>query len=654
LIASNSVNRGLNFRAQISVAALPAIRRAVLVVFATAFCNFLYAAPHAPDLDSVPYVVFERAEFVKVKSQALPIDAEWKDTALPDSWRKNGRTSDGYGWYRLAFRLSAATIAAPQTNAKALYIPRITNNIEVFLNGSPIGLSGRVGDDFEETWNRAQYFLLPASLLRQGDNTLTIRLYPDGYARAGVGSVHIGDARVLKDIYQRRYFLQVSVPQLITGVLAVMAAYSFTIWLRRRSETLYLLFGWMAIVGIVRLAHHYMREMPAWLGFLQVPAIMWLGVLQTCLAFYYAGRPMPRVERTMYITAAVVTILLFIAAMFGHMDIGVLIVYAGMAALTPVLLGLGVYQLSRSPSVANIFMIVAMTANAAFGIHDFLNFRELLGYDRLYLLPMGHPLILLAVAALLAQRFVGTIDSYETLNAELSSRVRQREQELAESYERERTIAQARAMAEERQRLMRDMHDGIGSHLMSTLALSRMGSLSNAQMSEALADCIDELKITIDSLEPVERDLLVVLGNLRYRLEPRLTAAGISLDWAVQDLPPLEYLDPENVRSVLRIVQEAFTNTLKHAKAKRITLSTSVNYTTNRVLVRVTDDGVGVNAEQGSGVANDKISNGKSGRGMENMRSRAIKLGGELETARLETGGTCINLYLPIMRSAGR
>jgi signal transduction histidine kinase len=652
------LNSGANLRAQVSVAALPALLRAVLVVFVTAFCNLLCAAPPALDLDSASYIVFERAEFVKVKTLAIPVNADWKETALPDSWRKNGRETKGYGWYRLTFRLSAATIAAPQTNAKALYIPRITNNIEVFLNDSPIGLSGRVGDDFEESWNRAQYVLLPASLLRAGENTLTIRLHPDGYSRAGVGSVHMGDARVLKDIYQRRYFLQISVPQLITGVLAVMAAYSFTIWLRRRSETLYLLFGWMAIVGIVRLAHHYMREMPSWLGFLQVPAIMWLSILQTCLAFYYAGRPMPRVERTMYAVATAVTILLFIAALAGYMESGVMIVYASMAALTPVLLGLGVYQLSRTPSVANIFMIVAMTANAAFGIHDYLNFKELLGYDRLYLLPMGHPLILLAVAALLAQRFVGTIDSYETLNAELSSRVRQREQELAESYERERTIAQARAMAEERQRLMRDMHDGIGSHLMSTLALSRMGSLSNVQMSEALADCIDELKITIDSLEPVERDLLVVLGNLRYRLEPRLTAAGISLDWAVQDLPPLEYLDPENVRSVLRIVQEAFTNTLKHAKAKRITLSTSVNYTTNRVLVRVTDDGVGVgndkNGNDASAGSSNGISNGKSGRGMENMRSRAVKLGGELETARLETGGTCINLYLPITRSAGR
>jgi signal transduction histidine kinase len=618
---------------------------ALLIVFTLGIGSLALAAPPVLDLDSASYVIYERAEFLKVKTLAMPTDAEWAEVSLPDSWRKNNRPIEGYGWYRLTFRLSAATVATPEVNAKAIYIPRITNNIEVFLNDSPIGMSGRVGDDFEESWNRAQYHLLPASLLRAGNNTLTIRLHPNNYERAGVGSVYIGDARALKEIYQRRYFLQISVPQLITGVMAVMAAYSFTIWLRRRSETLFLLFGWMAIVGIVRLAHHYMREMPSWLAFLQVPSVMWLAVLQTCLAFYYAGRPMPRVERVMFIVATVLTILLLIAGVAGHMKLGIDLIYVGMAGATPLLLGLGVYQLSRTLSVANMFMIVAIAANAAFGIHDFLNFLELLGYERLYLLPMGLPLILLAVAALLAQRFVGTISNYETLNAELSSRIKQREQELAESYERERTIAQARAMAEERQRLMRDMHDGIGSHLMSTLALSRMGTLSPAQMSDALADCIDELKITIDSLEPVERDLLVVLGNLRYRLEPRLTAAGISLDWAVQDLPPLEYLDPENVRSVLRIVQEAFTNTLKHAKAKRITLSTSVNYTTNRVMVRVTDDGVGV------GIAGN---NGKSGRGVENMRSRAVKLGGELEMTRLDTGGTCINLYLPITRTMGR
>ncbi len=129
----------------------------------------------------------------------------------------------------------------------------------------------------------------------------------------------------------------------------------------------------------------------------------------------------------------------------------------------------------------------------------------------------------------------------------------------------------------------------------------------------------------------------MVLGNLRYRLEPRLNAAGISLEWAVTDLPLLDYLDPENVRSVLRIVQEAFTNTLKHANASRITLSTGVNRAANRVWVRVTDDGKSFDLERVKG-----------GRGLANMRSRAVRMRGEVEIVPLKGGGTCMNLFLPI------
>jgi signal transduction histidine kinase len=91
---------------------------------------------------------------------------------------------------------------------------------------------------------------------------------------------------------------------------------------------------------------------------------------------------------------------------------------------------------------------------------------------------------------------------------------------------------------------------------------------------------------------------------------------------------------------VLRIVQEAFTNTLKHAEAKIITLSTSVDYANNRVLVSVADDGVGL-AQSHS-----------NGRGIENMRSRAAKLGGRLEIVHLDKGGTCLKLYLPINQIA--
>jgi signal transduction histidine kinase len=395
----------------------------------------------------------------------------------------------------------------------------------------------------------------------------------------------------------------------------------------------------MAAVAVVRLFHHYFRDTPLWLAAMAVPAVLWLTVLQTSFVLHYCNRSQPRLERGLAIYAFGGSAMLLVAAVTDLFSEATQVIYASLAILTPILGAIIIYQLSREPSRGNILMMVAMLLNVAFGIHDFLNYQELLGYDRLYLLPLGLPLLLLAVAALLARRFVETLNDYETLNTSLSVRIAGRERELAASFARERELDQQRATADERQKLMRDMHDGLGSHLMSTLALLKRGSLQQSEVESLLTDCIDELKLTIDSLEPVERDLAVVLGNLRYRLEPRLNAAGISLDWAVTDLPPLDYLDPENVRSILRIVQEAFTNTLKHANASRIMLSTGTNRAANRVWVRVTDDGRHFDTEKAKG-----------GRGLANMHSRAARMQGEIEVVALKGGGTCVNLLLPIQK----
>ncbi|MEO8102450.1 MAG: ATP-binding protein [Betaproteobacteria bacterium] len=582
---------------------------------------------------------FSRAEFVHIASRKPasspppPQSAHWQEVALPDSWRKADRPRTNHGWYRLSF-----TIDAQRNTPRAIYIPRITNNVELFLNGASFAVSGRLGEDPEASWNVTQYYHLPAGLLRPGRNELLIRLHPDGASRAGLSRVYVGDAALLGEQYESRHFIQTLAPQFITGLLGLVALFSLSIWWKRRNESMFGFFALMLMVAIVRLVHYYLRDEHLWLALLTVPSICWLTVLQVQFALRFAGQPMPRFEKALIAFAAVSTIALFAAAAIGWYGPVTLLVYSVFAVLSLVILVVLSKSLLRNATVENILMLSAIAINVALGMHDFFNYQEWLGFDSLYLLPLGLPLLMLAVAALLVKRFVGTLGGYEKLNSELVHLVADRERELTLSYETLRNLDQQRATAEERQRLMRDMHDGIGSHLMSTLALARMGTLSQHDMQEILADCIDELKITIDSLEPVESDLLVVLGNLRYRLEPRLNLAGIELEWAVNDLPPLAYLDPENTRSILRIVQEAFTNTLKHAHAKRITLSTGVDYNNARVWVRLTDDGVGFNP--GS----------KSGRGVENMRGRAVKLNGQVDVTPLKGGGTCVNLYLPLAK----
>lgn len=222
----------------------------------------------------------------------------------------------------------------------------------------------------------------------------------------------------------------------------------------------------------------------------------------------------------------------------------------------------------------------------------------------------------------------------QRLNAILEERVREKQSELERQFEALQRLTREAAVAEERRRLMADMHDGIGASLISTLSLVECGEASSKQVATALRECIDDLRLAIDSLEPAEGELAPVLGGLRYRLEPRLKAQGIMLDWQVQELPKLASLTPQNVLHVLRILQEAFTNVLKHAQATRLRVGTRVGG--GRVTIEISDDGCGFDAMQPA-----------AGYGLVNMRNRAKAIGGEL---RIAPGacGTTLSLSLPI------
>lgn len=606
-----------------------------LLALMTAGSSALHAQADQPvrkRADVSPIVIeFTEADLLHNGEREHPaVNAAWQTVSLPDSWRKQDRPRNRIGWYRLKFNLSA-TPRAPQ----AIYIPRITNNVAVHMNGILLGVSGRI-DARELSWNTAQLFFVPPNLLQDGTNEILLRLHPDGMLRAGLSNVYFGDDAMMRERFEQRLFIQSTAPKFIAWLLALTALLSLALWASRRQETVFGFFGLLCLAMIARLWHTFTRD-PESIGWLlAAPSIAWMMATQTYFVLRFCDQRSPRFEKGMAAYAIVSTLLLFFVG-YGQVVVGVFLLNT---LLGVAMLAVLTRALTRLPKFENLLLLLAVYINFGLAMHDLINYQEKFEFDRLYVLPLGGPLLLFAVAVLLIRRFVGVLEQHEALNTQLAARVQERERELSLSYERLRTLDQQRATAEERQQLMRDMHDGIGSHLMSTLALARMGTLTQHNMQEILADCIDELKITIDSLEPVESDLLVVLGNLRYRLEPRLNAAGISLEWAVNDLPPLAYLDPDNTRSILRIVQEAFTNTLKHAGAKRITLSTGVDYANARVIVRVTDDGVGFKPGQ------------PAGRGVENMKNRAAKLNGDVEVVPLKGGGTCVNLYLPLAKMA--
>ena len=260
------------------------------------------------------------------------------------------------------------------------------------------------------------------------------------------------------------------------------------------------------------------------------------------------------------------------------------------------------------------------------------------------LLNVATPLLVIALGAALIDRFVRSLAEVEKTNSELETRIHEREQLLKRNFDRLRESERVKASAQERQRIMQDMHDGLGSQLLSSLMLVERGAMTNEQVAQILRESIDDMRLAIDALAAEDSDLLSALGNMRFRMEPRLRAAGMELQWDARTLPEEVDIDHNAVLPVLRIAQEALTNAIKHSRARvvRVTLGMDREGDSQWLSIRVTDNGRGLAAT--SNVA---------GRGMQNMKSRASRIAAFLKVESVPGAGTMILLRLPLDPSPG-
>ncbi len=197
---------------------------------------------------------------------------------------------------------------------------------------------------------------------------------------------------------------------------------------------------------------------------------------------------------------------------------------------------------------------------------------------------------------------------------------------------RERLVG---AREEERRRLHRDLHDGLGSQLAAlNLQLGAMPSLIDtdraaaidevAELRAQLRSAITSVRAVVQGLRPPAIDELGLLVALRERIRQFSTDkffVRMSLPERLPDLPAALEV------AIYRIVEEALTNVTKHSLADWCLVSLSV--TENRLIVEVEDDGTGLGDSPES-----------EGVGLRSMRERAEELGGLFQVEQRPRGGT--------------
>jgi signal transduction histidine kinase len=282
-----------------------------------------------------------------------------------------------------------------------------------------------------------------------------------------------------------------------------------------------------------------------------------------------------------------------------------------------------------------ILASLAMTAICA--VHDVARFYgNWAGLD-FDLMPYAGLIVFSVFALLLTQRILDALSVVENLNLVLENRVRAANASLAASEAARRALEVSGAISKERDRLMREIHDGIGSSLVTAIAAAERRGQSVDGVT-LLRRALTDLRVAVDSLEPVQGDIATLMASLRYRVEPDLKKAGIGFDWRVEPVPEIDWLDSVNALHVLRIFQEAFGNILGHAEATKISVICRKETREGRqgVLIEVADNGKGYSGTDGS-----------RGHGLKNMASRADALAAQLTQVSSAGRGSTVALWLP-------
>lgn len=195
------------------------------------------------------------------------------------------------------------------------------------------------------------------------------------------------------------------------------------------------------------------------------------------------------------------------------------------------------------------------------------------------------------------------------------------------------------AVADERQRIAQDLHDGVGSQLVNILATLDTHAPQQQAVALALEQCLIDLKMMVDGIDDANEGLINALGCLRYRVQHSLDKLGIRMIWNVDMDGPLQDFRGDRAQQVLRISQECLSNIMRHAKASVIEVICLYVSESDSLLLEVRDNGRGIPSREAGRPL---------GKGLESMRLRAQKLGGHLQISTKAKVGTRMRLLVPL------
>ncbi len=491
-------------------------------------------------------------------------------------------------------------------------------------------------------WQRAResQILLPQSALRAGTNELQWHLQQ---GQATLANLKLYRARTLTGFIQQQ-----SIPRFAIA----NAAASFTlilmlagIWFTRRHAQEFLLFA----LGVLFWAAYSMLVgagiLVISLKFSQILAHIFLQGFVLCIALFarrFAGKSWLGLDQLLCLLAGIAVIALLVS----YQIFGIQTIYSSISGVHRlVLLGFGVVILwelarySRAQSdVARALLAGTALSGLLLGLHDALSFAQLIDTP-IALIGVGLPVALTSMGVVITLRYGRALHEAKLLNEQLDTRVQAKAAALEALYVQHAELERKRILDGERERILRDMHDGVGGRLVALIAASEREDFSAEQLRTNATAALRDLRWMIDSLDvEIASELAVALGNFFARVLPMFEQAGVAFKLISDDLPDGVAMAPAHLLQLFRFCDEALQNALKHSHATLVVLSAALlgSEKSGTLALSISDNGCGFDHRQAA-----------DGRGLRHLRHRATALHAKFELHSDSTGSS-LSLLIPL------
>ncbi len=544
------------------------------------------------------------AEIQLSDARTPPTSGQWAPVELPYLWPGKDPLPQSI-WFR--FRLEDGQYQ------QAFYVWRFSMNLSVWLNGEFLGDGGKFEEPISRNWNRPFLFLLPKSAWHSQTNTIQTNII---YVRLGVypgwggmAPPTLGSYDALRAAYDSRMMSQITFNQVTAFILLFTAVLAFMLWAADRRSTLYAIFGFVCLAWSTYSFNNFVQEIPfsAKLWWAMVHSgIEWYAVTLALFAhrlyeINWARWP----DRFLLGFGIVVTIYYF------SIDLYTLAITNNYLHL--VSLGIAFYMVLLSaycslqkPTVERISFLGCISLVFIFGIHDLVMNSGIvveMWQTQTFFSQLSAPILILTMFVILTRRFI--LRMVKQIDAEYQIR-------------------------SERERIFADIHDDVGSKVLSLVYAAETESQANLAR-----DALREIRTIVTGAIRTNASIELLFATCQAESQERCDAADIELSWTIQGDGAGQASDAMQYH-VQRIVRELMTNCLKHAVTRKIDVNISIGKTSINFTIR--DYG-----NEASEYANLL----KKGTGVANIVKRATELKGTVDWSNASPGWR-VTIGLPL------